>query len=330
MTDIDIIWADFDACRHLIDKPAKKVEEPVYNEFECKCGGQKVIGDQKFPVCTSCGIIDSYYVDDSPEWVSGVSEDGVASDPSRCGMPSDTDLYSPAWGRGTVIKAGYRASYAQQRMARINFHNSMNHKDRALFHAYKDLDAAGKDILGLQDAVMRAAKIMYRKFNEEVLTRGAVRVGIKANCILYACKMNNVNRTTKEISDAFGIPTKDLSRTSDTFKETILGKTTIAPPKSATSNITKPFHVVQRMINEFDIDDRRKTRMRCMKLASHLEPCVPLMGKTPNSISAVILLRIIGHDTSKQEIVTKCNISMPTLNKIDTIVTKYLEANPIK
>jgi transcription initiation factor TFIIIB Brf1 subunit/transcription initiation factor TFIIB len=307
-----------------------KVEEPSLksSEYECKCGGQKIIGNQRFPVCTSCGLIDSYYLDDSPEWVGGVSEDGVVSDPSRCGMPTDTDLYSASWGRGTMIQTGYRASYAHQRMARINFHNSMNHKDRALFHAYKDMDVAGKDILGLQEAVMRAAKIMYRKFTEEVLTRGAVRVGIKANCVLYACKMNNVNRTTKEIADAFGIPTKDLSRTSDIFKETILGKASIATPESATSNITKPYHIVQRMINEFDIPDRRKIRIKCMNFAKHLEPCVPLMGKTPNSISAVILMRVIGEGTSKQEVVSKCNISMPTLNKIDAIVTKYLEANP--
>ena len=329
MTDIDIIWADFEACRHLVDpKPDPEPIKPKSSEYICSCGGTKLINSENLPVCSVCGIVDSYILDDSPEWVSGVSEDGVASDPSRCGMPTDTDLYSENWGRGTVIKAGYRASYAQQRMARINFHNSMNHKDRALFHAYKDIDLAGKDILHLTEAVLRSAKILYRKFNGEVLTRGAVRTGIKANCVLYACKLNQVNRTTKEIADAFGIPTKDLSRTSDIFKETILGQLPNAAPETATSTITRPFHVVQRMINEFDIKDRRKVRVKCMKFATHLESCVKLMGKTPNSIAAVILLKIIGDDTSKQDVVAKCNISMPTLNKIDAIVTKYLEDKP--
>lgn len=306
-------WAEFDSI--IVTK------QPIYekvNHYICPCGGHKLFSSCGLPVCNDCGLVDDSYLDDSPEWTNGVSEDGTVTDRARCGMPQDLALFSEAWGTGTVISTGRGSSYAQKKMARINFHSSMNHRDRALFHAYKHIELAAKESLLLTDNVIREAKIMYRKFNKEVLTRGAVRKGIKANCVFWACKINKVPRTTKEVADAFNIPTKDLSRTSETFKEVIIGKTE-AP------NITKPQHVINRMLNDFELEDKRKWRMKCLRFAESLENCVPLMGKTPNSIAAVVVYKVLGKHVTKHDIVNKCGVSMPTLNKIENIVNKHLE-----
>ena len=195
-------------------------EKPIVHvdHRRCVCGHEKSF-DALIPVCKTCGRMDSRNIHEGPEWTGGVSEDGTVSDPGRCGMAADTVLFSHNWGRGTVISTR-GASYGQKKMARINFHSSMNHRDRALYHAYADIDrAAAANGLNLPQCVIRDAKVMYRKFNSEKLTRGAIRVGIKANCIMYACKMNKVPRTTKEIANAFNIQTKDVSRTSDMFLE---------------------------------------------------------------------------------------------------------------
>jgi hypothetical protein len=53
------------------------------------------------------------------------------------------------------------------------------------------------------------------------------------------------------------------------------------------------------------------------------------MGKTPTSIASVVILRVFGEHTSKQDVCDKCGISMPTLNKIESIVKIYLEGNPL-
>lgn len=320
--DLDLeseAWSDFEKFQD--ETGPSKITTNSYSVYTCKCGGQKVIGSENLPVCTSCGRLDSMYIDDTPEWTSGVSEAGVSKDPSRCGnLASDTGLFSAAWGTGTIISAGYKTSYACRRMARINFHTSMNHKDRSLFHAYKDIDEAAKEALHLSDKVVRDAKVMYKKFNSDVLTRGAVRLGIKANCVLYACKLSNIPRTTKEIADAFGIPTKDISRTSHQFRETILNEV----QKSAPS-ITRPVDVVHRLLNSFE--STGDVRMNCIKMCRQLEGCVPLMSKTPNSIaSAVILITL---KLTKPDVCEKCGISLPTLNKIEAIVKAYLEETRI-
>ncbi len=320
MCDIDDIWGDFENSRETF-KQVPEVTEIIFNVFECACGSQKVIGPDNMPVCSSCGLLDRSYIDETPEWTNGVSESGVSKDASRCGnLASDTELFSDAWGTGTVISASYKASYAARRMARVNFHSSMNHKDRALFHAYKDIDDAAKTILQLPDAVVKDAKVMYKKFNSENLTRGAVRLGIKANCVMYACKLARIPRTTKEIAAAFGIPTKDMNRTNDQFRDTILTDTQKCAP-----SVTRPADILHRLLNLFEAKGQGEARIKCIKLSKRLDDCVPLMAKTPNSIAAVVIQMVLG--LPRQEVSEKCGVSLPTMAKIEKLIKTYLEEN---
>ena len=311
---IDTIWSEYEEAKPVLQTVSVR---PV-SFYECReCGGPKVFSGDGLPCCSQCGLCDAIFIDDSPEWMSGVNEDGSVTDGARCGAPKDTQLFSEQWGSGSII-CTKGAKTAMKRLATINFHGSMNHRDRALYHAYKNIDEIAKDVLKLPDSVSRDAKLLYRKFNGKKLTRGAVRVGIKANCILYACKLSKVPRTTKEIADAFGIPTKDISRTDEIFKETIFGD-------DRKSTVTRPHDVIHRLLNEFNLEDKRKTKMKCIRLAEQLEQCVALMGKTPTSIASVVILKVLGDLTNKQDICKRCAISLPTLNKIELIVNQYLE-----
>ena len=82
--------------------------------------------------------------------------------------------------------------------------------------------------------------------------------------------------------------------------------------------------VIPRLLSMFNIPgSRRPIVIQCKKLCDKLEKCVELMGKTPTSVASVVILMVIGG--SKQDICKNCKISMPTLNKIEVIVKKYLE-----
>ena len=323
-TEFEFEWASFKQFRES-SVPATTLSKPkTVNEFICSCGGCKIFNEDGFPVCVECGVTVQHWIDDGAEWVNGSNEDGTTQDKSRCGAVKDTDLFSEQWGNSTIMKSSGRQTASSRRIARINFHQSMNHRDRALYHAYKSMDEAAKNNLSLSDKTIRTAKIMYRKFNEDKLTRGAVRTGIKANCVLYACKIEGIPRTTKEIADAFGIPTKDISRTTEIFRKTLLDETQKSDEQSS-DGISKPSNVVSRLLNDFPIENRRVVATKCKKLAAALEDCVELMGKTPNSIAAVIIFKIFDGQVTKQEIVKKCGVSMPTLNKIEITINKYLE-----
>jgi|TARA_R110002074_G_scaffold175925_1_gene339375 transcription initiation factor TFIIIB Brf1 subunit/transcription initiation factor TFIIB len=295
-------------------KPKENEVKPVITSICRECDGIKVITREGLPTCSVCGLVDSYFVDDTAEWTSGITDDGKVNDPSRCGNPNaNPELFSQNWGKGTIISTQHSSTYENKRMAKINFHMSMNHKDRSLFHAYRDIDEACHT---LQDSVLKDAKILYRKFNNEKLTRGAVRLGIKANCVLYACRLAQTPRTTKEIADMFGIQSKDISRTTQIFKDNILGVT-------KKNYVTKSYDVMQRLLNSFEIT--REERLKCNKMCAATDNCVELMSKTPNSVASAIIYIVIGHRVTKSEMCDRCSVSIPTLNKIEIIIKKHLE-----
>jgi len=324
--ELEFDWNAFKEAKKEFNVPATTTpKKMILNDFTCEhCNGPQVIDQNNFRVCTSCGIVNNSNISDEPEWINGMSEGGSSVDKSRCGPPQDLELFSSQWGNSTILSSRGKQTYAQRKMARIAFHQSMNHRDRALFHAYKSFDAAAEEKLRLPPTVIRSAKIMYRKFNSEKLTRGAVRTGMKANCIIYACKMEKIPRTTKEVAEAFGIPSKDVSRTSEMFRNIMLSETKMSDNNS-TQAISKPENVVSKFVNLFNIENSRKFRVNCLKFSKILENCVELMGKTPVSIAGVVIFKVSDGDISKHDIVEKCGISMPTLNKIENIINKYLE-----
>lgn len=320
MCQVDMLWNDFFEARKEFEPVPEPEPKRLVATYICKfCSGSKIFNSDNLLTCSECGIVDEQYLLDDPEWMSCVTEDGQVNNNARCELPVDTLLFSEKWGAGTNISKS--RSKEMNKLSTINFHMSMHHKDRALFHAYKHIESAAKDVLNLPDSVIRSAKVTYRKFNEDKLTRGAVRTGIKANCVIYACKDAGVPRTTLEVANAFGIPTKDISRTAELFKD-------IFEPRGVSeskSEITRPSDMVPRLLNNFHLEDKRPYTVKCMKLCSKLEKCVTLMGKTPVSVATTIISFVLSEMFSRNEVAAKCSVSVPTMNKIDTIIKSYLE-----
>jgi hypothetical protein len=56
-----------------------------------------------------------------------------------------------------------------------------------------------------------------------------------------------------------------------------------------------------------------------------LENCSQLMSKTPNSVASTVIYIVLKNKINKNEICEKCVVSIPTINKIENIIKKYLE-----
>jgi len=115
----------------------------------------------------------------------------------------------------------------------------------------------------------------------------------------------------------FGIQSKDISRTTQIFKDTIMGVT-------EKNYVTKAFDVVQRLLNSFEVT--REQRLKCIKMCGVVENCVELMSKTPNSVASAIIYMVLTPNVTKTEMCEKCSVSVPTLNKIEAIIKKHLES----
>lgn len=300
-----LVWAQFEELRSPIQAPKESTE------YFCSCGGVKSY-EYEFPTCTVCGIVDSCFLSEEPEWIFGGPDENGGADMCRVGMPQNTSLYSDSWGIGTIIK-GRNC----QKMAKINFHSSMNHRDRSLHHAYCEFQAVSAK-LKILDHITNHAKVMYRKFNEEKLTRGAIRLGIKANCLIWACKKEGVSRSTAEVAEAFGIAVRDLSRTSDMFREVTgedLGESALAAD------------IVKRIFNSVTCvpdDCRGRVRMRIINACKEAEQKPELLGKTPKGIVSAVIYKVLTdlkYDVSRSTIASLCDISVPTLVKIEKLLT---------
>ena len=329
MLSIDELFSIAEGCRPKNTEP----QQLIWTEYRCRfcpddgtmvkhgdqwfTNGSRIMNEDNLPTCVTCGISDESFISDEPEWNGGANEEG--SDPSRVGAPVNTTLFSASWGSGTIMSVQASGTYANKRLARINFHTSMNHKDRALHHAYEDLDRIGRTVLNLPDSVMLQAKIMYRKFSESVLTRGAIRNGIKANCILRACQDAHVARTTQEIADAFKIPSRDISRTADLFRETI--------PTVQTTTITKSSDLVARIFNQVVVpeESRGRIRQKTIRICEQVESHPSLMGKTPKGVAAAVLYHILAeYGTTRESIASMCEVSLPTLVKLENLMKKIV------
>ena len=302
----ELDWSVFETPEDKLPPPSED-NDSIYT---CKCGEPK-FQQREGLVCASCGLVDTHNnIQTVQEWTSGVDENGTKSvNQNRCGMAPDLALFSEKWSLGTRMSGN-------SRMARIHLHSSMNHRDRSLFHAYKEFDRAGL-LLHLPAYVIRHSKILYRKFTSEKknLTRAAVRKGIKANCLFVAAKQNKCHRTTKEIAEAFNTSTTNVGRTSDKLTEDI---------DCSDDIITGPIHVIARLLNPFDGIEGTHVAL-CEKACKYLDDSTKLMGKTPNAVASAIIFVIFDGCVTKQEICINCKVSIPTLNKLIGIVKEELK-----
>jgi transcription initiation factor TFIIIB Brf1 subunit/transcription initiation factor TFIIB len=236
---------------------------------------------------------------------------GEVSDPSRVGAPTNLDHFSAGWNLGCNMQVN-----KPSKMSVMNFFLSINHRDRALYLAYQEMENVNRLHLGLPDNIIYAAKVKYKKFVEAVLCRGAVRAGIKANCIFQACKEAGVNRTSKEISDAFGIQERDISRTTDMYKE--------QNPDTEQVHMTMPKDLVARFFNNIEVPDKGRVKMKCIQTCTRLEESIKLQGRTPKAVACAVIYVVLGGALTKKQVCEACDVSPPTLSKLEPIVRAEL------
>jgi transcription initiation factor TFIIB len=308
MIDIESIWNTVDELTDSVEKSVEIIREDP--DFCKKC---KTHGNINQNVCMNCGLTSNNWIDEGAEWRSGVSEDGIVHDPCRVGM-AQNPLYSSDWGKGTVMNVKRHQAKKYRLASIINYHGGMNHKDRALHKAYADFDRAAAN-LKVNGAIVNMAKMLYKKFTEETLTRGKVRTGIKANCLFFACKNQGVPRSTQEVAAAFEIDTKDISRTFDKAKDSI---------RPTQTKITKPSDMIPRIFNNLGIVLDRAMgvkKMKCVKICDKLMECPKLMSKTPLAVAAVVVMQEL--QLSRAEAARVSGISVATISKIEAVVKAW-------
>ena len=296
----------FDLARQAMEISSPSVEAETHDTSKCvECGGSLMMNSETDMVCSQCGLVGDFgRIDQGPDWSSGVTDEG-AKDGSRVGMAASPLYHS--WGTGTKIGKIKGMTTEQKRMAKIDFHMSSNHKDRALHQAYLDIQESCAT-LGISMSTVELAKCFYKRISTKGITRGVVRIGMKANCVYYACKREGVPRTLHEIAGAFGIEPKDISRVANKFRDCL-------DDEDTEERVTLASDMIPRLMNEIRPMTPGKVTYRIVNLCKKIERTSDFMGKVSGGVAGACILYSL-QDVEIERIIEATNVSKITLTKL--------------
>ena len=275
------------------------------------CGSDSMISDNEngTVVCTSCGVVNVIdIIDDTPEWTFGQEDAVYGKDPSRCGCPINPLLEKSSMS--TIIKGGGQKCWL---MKKIHQQNSMDYVERARWHIFEQI-CRWCENGNLANNVANQAKAYYKELSEKKLSRGGVRQGLIACCIMYACKYCNISRSVKEIADMCEIDSTKINTASKLFEEIMHDVLPKEPITYTCSN-----DLIMRYCYCLPLDSHVQFDLaKEAEIISKKAECL-FMGKTPSATTSAIVLYAsekLDLGITKKDIVAYHKISQVTLQKL--------------
>ena len=134
------------------------------NVIKCSCGCEDFISEDNMNICSKCSSIVSKVIESTAEWRFYGNDDNRDSDPSRCGMPTNSLL--PKSSIGSMIGCGYKDNIDIRRIRMFQMWNSMPYDERTLWNVF-DKMTANTINNGIPQKVIDNAKVLYKKASEK-------------------------------------------------------------------------------------------------------------------------------------------------------------------
>ena len=309
---------DISDCWNLLDnfkKELEKIEKENINSdnSSCSCGSFDILVEDNMQICKKCFAVIGRIIDSTAEWRYYGTEDNRDSDPSRCGLPTNSLL--PKSSLGSMICGSKRDSIDIRRIRMYQMWNSMPYDERTLWSVFEKLTSNTVNY-GIPQKVIDDAKVLYKKASEKKISRGDNKEGLIASCIYHSCLINDVPRSSKEIATMFNISPVILNRGNSRF-QTLL---------KINVNSSSPDDFISRFGSKLSMkmDDIEK----CKKLVIFLEKNQILSDNSPTSSAAGILYFYSVNENiniTKKQLSLVCNVSEVTIVKNFKIISKYKE-----
>jgi transcription initiation factor TFIIB len=306
---------------NLLDELKISNEPPAIFHRECgeedgcdkcdRCGSLRMFADEGQHVCLDCNSIQSRVIDTGAEWRYYGADDSRDGDPTRCGMPTNDLL--PKSSLGSVI-GGRRGDNRDIRRIRMyQMWNSMPYWERTLYAVFEKL-ANNTANHGVPLKVIDDAKVLYKRASERKISRGDNKDGLIASCIYYACLMNKLPRSPKEVARMFHIDPNILTKGNARF-QTLLQMNV----ESST-----PADYIARFGSKLKMD--YNDIQACKVLAKVLDDLEIVSENAPTSVAAgALFYYCCKHeiDFSKKQIADVCEVSEVTITKCYKRLQKF-------
>lgn len=300
-------------------KPEADKQLPVHQNFlqddGCceKCHSDNVIVFEGEHLCRDCNLVQSRVIDDGAEWRFYGADDSRSEDPTRCGMPTNHLLPKSSLGSMIGYQFGGKDNRDIRSIRRFLLWNSMPHWERTLYQNFELLQGAGIS-QGISTKIIEDSKILFKNASQMKISRGDNKDGLVAACMYYACMINKVPRSTKEIAKMFKIDPNILTKGNARFQELLK----INVDCSGADDFIQRFGSNLNMI----WDDIQK----CKKLAKVIEELEIVSENAPTSVAAGTIYMYCYYmeiDYTKKHISDICAVSEVTITKCFKKLQKY-------
>jgi transcription initiation factor TFIIB len=284
----------------------KTISNKENSEICCqniKCKSTNIISEDNTYICVDCSMIIDKVIDCSAEWRYYGNDDSRNTDPSRCGLPTNSLL--PVSSLGSVISGSYRDTQTMKYMRRLQVWNSMPYNERTLLQVFEKFTANTTN-MGISSKVINDAKVMYKNTSMKKISRGDNKEGLIAACVFFACNINNVHRSEKEIANMFNIDPIVLTKGNTRFQSLL--KLNIQSPS--------PSDFVSRFGSHLSMSC--EDIASCKKLIDFLEAEEIITDNSPTSSTAgIIYFYAVNYklNISKKDIAEVCSVSEVTITK---------------
>ena len=198
------MWLDFnnDAKTVEIDVTALDVSLVELNDICTRCSGEYRIGEDGFPVCQSCGMMNTQALDYSPEWRFFSVDDRNATDPSRCGNPIDPLLEQSSYA--VKVLCGNVSSTEMKNLRKWISWQAMPANEKALYEEFQIISSLSHNG-GLSKIIIDSAKAFYKDFYERQTFRGMNRDATRIGSVWLACWKHGCPRSANELASIFRV-----------------------------------------------------------------------------------------------------------------------------
>jgi transcription initiation factor TFIIB len=293
-----------------------EVEAGAIEEFLTKCpecGSSHLIDDYAHAelICDSCGlVIEDGKIDQGAEWNAYDSEDITKKE--RTGAPLTLTRHDKGlsteigWddrdsnGR-TLTRHNRTKFYRLRKLHKISKTSST--REYNVVKALRDITTRAHK-MGLPKDVIETAAYVYRKAQHNNITRGRSIACISAASIYIACRQCHVPRTLDEVSTAFELRRRDVSRTYNCIIRMLKIQIPIASPENYISRLCGQLHL------------NGKTQKLVKELLTEAYDKGLINGRSPLAIvgALIYIASIISHDKRTQaEIATAANVTEVTI-----------------
>jgi len=305
----DEMWALLSELRGDIPKLPEELE------LDCceKCKKFNLIIDDGQNICLDCNTIQNRIIDATAEWRYYGADDTRDGDPTRCGMPSNDLL--PKSSLGSIIGGRKGDNRDMRRIRMYQMWNSMPYWERTLYNIFDKLTNNTTNH-GIPMKVIEDAKVLYKKASEKKISRGDNKDGLIASCIYYACLMNKLPRSPKEIARMFNIDPNVLTKGNARFQILLQVNVDSSNPDDYITRFGSRLNM-----NYIDVQ-------KCKNFAKKLDELEIVSENAPTSVAAGALFYYCSSnelDFSKKQIADVCEVSEVTITKCYKRLLKYKE-----